>query len=347
MYLLAIETSCDETAAAVLKIAQWKNRVRFLSNMIASQATLHAKTGGVVPEVAARAHVEKIIPVIRLALKRAKISIGKLAAIAVTAGPGLAPALAVGVDTARTLAWSFDLPLFPINHLEAHVFSAFIKEKNFSLPQKKRVFPAVALVVSGGHTDLVYARDWLKYKKIGQTLDDAAGECFDKIARLLNLSYPGGPALSKLAKQGSATINFPRPMLKTDNFDFSFSGLKTAVLYYLRNHKLPTTNYTLSANIAASVETAIVDVLVHKTIQAAIKLKAKTVLLGGGVAANLPLRARLKEAANKNNLNLLITKPEYCTDNAGMIGFCGWLHWRKQNFTPLKKIVVRAGWELT
>lgn len=366
MLILALETSCDETAAAVLRTKGVK--VTLLSNAVASQIKLHAKTFGVVPEVAARAHIESIIPIVTQTLQRAKIRLTEIDAIAVTAGPGLAPSLLVGVDTAKALAFALNIPIVAVNHIEAHIYSPFIqtagclpRRQADKLPAARSVFPAISLVVSGGHTELFLVRDWLAYKKLGRTLDDAAGECFDKCARLLGLPYPGGPAVSKLARSGKPVINFPRPMLKANNFDFSFSGLKTAVLYYLRdNSPLSPLSHPASsgqklkggeralwkANVAASIQAAIIDVLVGKTLAAAKKYRAKTVLLGGGVAANRMLRTELENASRKSKMNFLTALPEFCTDNAAMIGLVAYLRARKKRFTPFNQVRAQANWEL-
>ncbi|MCL5435627.1 MAG: tRNA (adenosine(37)-N6)-threonylcarbamoyltransferase complex transferase subunit TsaD [Patescibacteria group bacterium] len=359
MLILAIETSCDETAAAVLQTAG--ANIKLLSSEVASQIKLHAKTFGVVPEVAARAHIESIIPIITQSLKNAKVRLTEVDALAVTVGPGLAPSLLVGTDTAKALAFALRIPIIAVNHIEAHIYSPFLKTPRYKLPTTHLVFPAVSLVVSGGHTEIFLVKDWLAYKKLGRTLDDAAGECFDKTARLLGLPYPGGPAISKLARSGKPVIDFPRPLLKADNFNFSFSGLKTAVLYYLRdNSPLPPLTHSTSsgrklrrnegalwkANIAASVQAAIVDVLVKKTLAATKKYRAKTVLLGGGVAANHMLRIELENASRKSKINFLAAAPEYSTDNAAMIGLVGYLYARKRRFTPLPRMTARANWEI-
>lgn len=358
MLILGIETSCDETAAAVLR-GTGKNRVGILSSVISSQIKTHAKTGGVVPEVAARMHVEKIIFVIKQALKDAKIKLADINAVAVTAGPGLVTSLMVGIDTAKALSLALNIPVIPINHMEAHVFSSFITYPSSEAPAKSRkksnikfstgsnnnIFPALSLVVSGGHTELVLINDWLDYKKIGATVDDAAGEAFDKIAKLLGLPYPGGPALSLLAKKGKPVIDFPRPMINSKNFNFSFSGLKTAVLYYLRDHQ------TKKSDVAASAQQSIIDVLISKTIRAAKKYKVKTISLGGGVAANKKLRAEMKRAIKTNSLDSKFLIPDFtlCTDNAVMIAFVGYLRAIKKA-RPRKKtrtqILADANWEL-
>lgn len=369
MLILGIETSCDETSASVMKIASGK--MRFLSNIVSSQIKTHAKTGGVVPEVAARMHIEKIIPVIKLALQKAGINLRDIDVIAVASGPGLLSSLLIGVDTAKSLSTALNVPIIAINHVEAHIFSPFVRVLSSKLQVPSSVFPAISLVVSGGHTELFLVKDWLEYKKLGQTLDDAAGECFDKTAKLLDLPYPGGPSLSKLAEHGKPTIDFPRPMLKSNDFNFSFSGLKTAVLYYLRDvitspstslrinsakqslstKRLPRSlalprNDKKRADIAASIQAAIVDVLIAKTMAAAKKYRAKSILLGGGVAANLALRSKFQVLCSKLKADFLVAEPEYCTDNAAMIAFAGALRARKKKFTPLNKVAADSNWEL-
>ncbi|MBI2607362.1 MAG: tRNA (adenosine(37)-N6)-threonylcarbamoyltransferase complex transferase subunit TsaD [Candidatus Doudnabacteria bacterium] len=325
MTILALETSCDETGAAIIVNGQIK------SNILASQAKTHLKYGGVVPEVAAREHVLSIIPTINLALKKAKTKLAEIDYIAVTKGPGLMTSLMVGVDTAKTLGLTLNKPVLPINHLEAHIYAnvAFdkLRQHKSLIPERSRrvKFPAIILIVSGGHTMLVLMRGHGQYKIIGETVDDAAGEAFDKTARLLGLPYPGGPHLSKLAKNGNPhAFKFPRPMINSDDLNFSFSGLKTAVLYEVQ--KLDSRfrgngqRGKLKANLAASVQQAIVDVLIAKTEQAIKKYQPKTIMLGGGVAANDLLRARYKLLAKSYQLSVSIPPLKYCTDNAAMIG---------------------------
>ncbi|OGE80784.1 MAG: hypothetical protein A2720_04460 [Candidatus Doudnabacteria bacterium RIFCSPHIGHO2_01_FULL_46_24] len=310
MRILAIETSCDETAAAVIE----NGRVK--SNIIASQAKLHGKYGGVVPEVAAREHVPAIIPTIKLALKDAKLSLKQIDAIAVTQGPGLMTSLMVGVDTARALGVALGKPVIPVNHLEGHIYANFTYHVSRNT---YHIFPALILIVSGGHTLLVLMKNHGKLKIVGETVDDAAGEAFDKTAKLLGLGYPGGPALAKLAKQGNPqAFNFPRPMINSKNLDFSFSGLKTAVLYKITKH-VPRNMYH-KTNLAASIQQAIIDVLIAKTEQAIKKYRPKTIMLGGGVAANNLLRQRYQLLSINYQLNVTIPALEYCTDNAAMIG---------------------------
>lgn len=320
--ILAIESSCDETAAAVLIDGQ------IASNIIASQADLHAKYGGVVPEVAARSHITAIIPTIDRALKNAKVKLSNINAIAVTHGPGLATSLMVGVDTAKALSEVLNIPLYPINHMEAHIYSNFTYHMSHITYHH---FPALILVVSGGHTMLVIMKKHGDYKIVGETVDDAAGEAFDKSAKLLGLGYPGGPILSKIAKTGNPkSFAFPRPMINSNNLNFSFSGLKTAVLYKIMEQK--TWNRKQKADIAASVQQAIVNVLINKTQKAIAKYQPKTIMLGGGVAANQLLRKEFKKLAKKNKLQISIPEPKYCSDNAAMIGLAA--HFRiKYNHT--------------
>jgi len=316
IHILGIETSCDETAAAVVadgKIVK--------SSVIASQTKLHEKYGGVVPEIASRAHLEKICPVITKALQQAQASKDDIDAIAVANRPGLTVALIIGVTAAKTLSFAWAKPLIAIDHLHAHIQSAIFNEENVKLP-------AVALIVSGGHTSLYDYHSPLEPKLLGSTIDDAAGEAFDKVATILKLPYPGGPAIEKTAKTGNPNaIAFPRSMLEPDSLDFSFSGIKTAVLYYCHGQDMKGKNKVDSmsqqqiADIAASFQSAVVDVLVKKTQRAAEKINAQTVLLGGGVAANNHLRTRLQQMCDSSAppKKLLIAPKQYCTDNAVMV----------------------------
>lgn len=334
MKILGIETSCDETSAAIVEANLGDKTVKVLSNVVASSLTLHSKTGGIIPEVAAREQVKYIIPAIDRALKDSSLAID---AIAVTAGPGLIGSLLVGVETAKTLAYVWEKPIIPVNHLIGHIYANFVGEiSNNPIPE----FLALALIVSGGHTDLVFMKNHQKIKWLGGTRDDAAGEAFDKIGRLLGLSYPGGPAIERLAKNGNANaFNFPRPMIDSDDFDFSFSGLKTAVLREVKAMK-QLSNETI-ADIAASVQQAIVDVLVIKTLKAAQKYKVKSILLGGGVAANGKLREGF-EQKTKDQMpmtKLFAPSKSLCTDNAAMIAAAGFFnykpaHWSKITANP-------------
>ena len=314
--ILGIETSCDETAASV--VAEGRH---ILSNEVASQLDLHRQYGGVFPEMASRQHVLAIMPVIQTAMEKAQVGWRDLAAVAVTYGPGLAGSLLVGVNTAKAIAWAQELPLVPINHLEGHIYANWLQTG--PEPVAPPALPAVILIVSGGHTELVWMPDHGHYRRLGGTLDDAAGEAFDKVARLLGLGYPGGPAIQAAAQQGDPkAFRFPRARLG-DSYDFSFSGLKTAVLRVVqelegegrgRKRLLPV------ADLAASFQAAVVDILVQKTWQAARTLEAREVLLAGGVAANALLRA---EAQRRIPLPVRVAPPALCTDNAAMIAAAG------------------------
>ena len=330
--ILGIETSCDETAAAVVADGRIVK-----SSVIASQTKLHEKYGGVVPEIASRAHIEKIYPVIAEAIQQADISKDDIDAIAVANQPGLTVALIVGVTAAQTLALTWDKPLLAINHLHAHLQSAIVTDENLQMP-------AVALIVSGGHTCLYDYRSPLEPKLLGSTIDDAAGEAFDKVANILKLPYPGGPAIEKIAKNGNPdAIKFPRSMLAPDSLDFSFSGIKTAVLYYCRGQDMKGENRVDSmsakqiADIAASFQEAIVDVLVKKTQRAAEKINAKTVLLGGGVAANTQLRTDLQTMCDTTEpaKKLLVAPKQYCTDNAVMVASLAYYKFKAGLFADL------------
>lgn len=314
--ILGIETSCDETAAAVVTDGRIVK-----SSVIASQTKLHEKYGGVVPEIASRAHIEKIYPVIAEAIAKAGIGKEDIDAIAVANQPGLTVALIVGVTAAKTLAFIWEKPLIAINHLHAHLQSALLEQNSPELP-------AVALIVSGGHTCLYDYHSPLQPRLLGSTIDDAAGEAFDKVASILKLSYPGGPAIEKAAKNGNPkAIKFPISMLGKNSLDFSFSGIKTAVLYYCHGQDMKGENKVDSmtseqiANIAASFQAAVVDVLVKKTQYATEKIGAKTVILGGGVAANTELRTSLQQMCESAmpTKKLLVAPKQYCTDNAVMV----------------------------
>jgi len=330
--ILGIETSCDETAAAVVadgKIVK--------SSVIASQTKLHEKYGGVVPEIASRAHIEKIYPVIAEAIAQANVVRDNIDAIAVANQPGLTIALIVGVTAAKTLSFAWDKPLIAINHLHAHLQSAMLSEDNLELP-------AVALIVSGGHTCLYDYRSPLEPELLGSTIDDAAGEAFDKVATILKLPYPGGPSIEKTAEKGNPdAIKFPRSMLGRDSLDFSFSGIKTAVLYYCRGQDMKGENKVDSmseqqiADIAASFQAAVVDVLVKKTQRAAEKIGAKTILLGGGVAANNQLRTRLQQMCDSDvpPKKLLVAPKQYCTDNAVMVASLAYYKFKARLFADL------------
>lgn len=356
MKILSIETSCDETAIAVIYIKNKK--IDVLSNIVSSQVKLHAKYGGVVPNLAAREHVKNIERVFKLALKKAKIKNLKkeIDLIAVTRGPGLGPSLLVGIAFARALAWKYDKPLAGINHLEGHIYSNWLQPvavstksqapnfKQIQNPKSKilktnfyKLFPILNLVVSGGHTELVLMSAHGKYKIIGETLDDAVGEAFDKVARLLGLGYPGGPAVSdRAAKFQILNSNpqigeFPRPMINSKNYDFSYAGLKTAVLYKVRD--LRNAGIKLADDMVNEIcyefQNAALDVLVHKTLKAAQEYGVKAIFLSGGVSANKELRKRLELETNKFKIGYSQPEIEYTTDNAAMIAMAGYFNYIK------------------
>ncbi len=311
MRVLGFETSCDETAVAVVE-----DGLAVRSNLISSQTDLHQRYGGVVPEIASRAHVERINPLLDEALARGETSWGQVDAVAVAVGPGLVGALLVGIATAKAVALALDLPLIGVNHLEGHLYAN-------ALDHGPMEFPFVAFIVSGGHTMLVHVPEEHHYELLGQTLDDAAGEAFDKIARYLGLPYPGGPEIDRLSQTGDpAAVDFPRALARSGDFDFSLSGLKTAVIRHVRAEVEAGRQPDL-ADLAASFQEAIVDVQVDKTLAAAEARGAKRILLGGGVVANTRLRDRMQHAADERGLDLRSPSIELCTDNAAMIAAAG------------------------
>ena len=313
--ILGIETSCDETAAAVVVDVQ-----QVLSSVVSSQVDLHARFGGVVPEIASRAHVELLTPVIAQALIEAGIDDDHVDAVAATTGPGLIGALLVGVSAAKALALVWDVPFVAVNHLEAHLYAAFLEEPEIQLP-------LVVLLVSGGHTMIVLMEGHGQYRMLGSTIDDAAGEAFDKVARYLGLGYPGGPAIDRVAMDGDPQkINFPRAIMD-EGYDFSFSGLKTAVVNHVRKNPEVST-----PDVAASFQEAVVDVLVTKARRAAKAYGAKGLCLAGGVAANSQLRERLLDACMEDGLHPFLPSRSMCTDNAAMVAAAGW--WRLQSDGP-------------
>jgi len=343
IYILGIETSCDETAAALLQVSNYKFQV--LRNVVSSQVKIHSKYGGIVPEVAARKHVEVIIPIIDQVIDRKKNSIDL---ICVTAGPGLVTSLMVGLEAAKTLSWLWQKPLIGINHLEGHIYSNWLSHEELF---KQKVFPAICLVVSGGHTELYLMTGHNKYQLIGRTRDDAAGEAFDKVAKILSIGYPGGPIISKLAKTGDPEkIKLPRPMIMSNDFDFSFSGLKTAVLYEVKKYKKPL-NKKLVADFCASFQKAVVDVLVAKTSKAARIYQVKTMMLSGGVSANQLLREELQKHSQKYDLKFYCPDLKYTGDNAAMIALAGYYRYLKEKdkrhlLANWQKIKPEANWEL-
>lgn len=337
MLILGIDTSCDDTSASIVK-----DGTKIVSNIISSQTVIHKKYGGIVPELASRRHIEMIWPVVDEALKTAGIKFEDLSGIAVCHGPGLIGSLLVGCSFAKAICYAKGIPLVAVNHLEGHVFSSFLEEP-------RPTFPFLALIVSGGHTCLYKIENFAKYRELGRTRDDAAGEAYDKISKLLGLGYPGGPIIDKLARDGNPkAIDFPRAYLP-ESLDFSFSGLKTAVLNFVKSSALSsqllaltqktnnqsssllTTHYSLLADIAASFQASVVDVLVRKTEWAIKKEHIKRLILSGGVAANSELRKRMKEMAEEREVEVFIPSASLCTDNAAMIAAAGYHHLKAGN----------------
>lgn len=381
MIILAIETSCDETAIALVKFQN--SRSKILSNIISSQVKIHKRWGGVVPTLAKREHQKNLALVLEKALRKAnlleKFSGGaqkirpygtdkklkeilvregylygklkffladyqkpKIDLIAVTVGLGLEPALWVGVNFAKALSYFWRFSIIPVNHIEAHIFAYFINKK-FQI-QDKTIFPALSLSVSGGHTQLVLIKDYGKYKLLGETRDDTAGECFDKVARMLGLGYPGGPIIEKLAKKGNPKFfHFPRPMMHTKDYDFSFSGLKTAVLYFLKKQNRDRIK-KYKNDICASFQQAVIDVLIGKTVRAAKQFKVKAITLGGGVMANKELRKQLKESIQQEipNTKYQVPDTKLCTDNAAMVAVAAYFRFLKKESKNWKEITVNA-----
>ena len=335
--ILAIETSCDETAAAVLE----NGRV-LLSSVVASQIDLHQQYGGVFPEVASRQHILTIYDVVEQALQQAYLSLDNIDAIAVTRGPGLAGSLVVGMNMAKGIALGKDIPLIGVNHLEGHIYSAWVYSNEIQIPPPIPEFPLIALLVSGGHTEINLMDGHLSYKRLGSTLDDAAGEAFDKVARLLDLPYPGGPSIQKAAVNGNpSAFKFPRANLD-GSLNFSFSGLKTSVLRMVRELEKSRSKLPVE-DLAASFQHAAVDVLFQKTIQAAKQHKVKNIVVAGGVSANQLLRDTFM---SQSNFNIFIPPLKYCTDNAAMIATAGYFRFINDLIDPLD-IDVLPTWPLS
>jgi N6-L-threonylcarbamoyladenine synthase len=314
MTILGIETSCDETSAAVVRDG------KLLSNVTATQL-FHSEHGGVVPELASRAHQRLIVPIVNEALQKASINKSDLNAIAAVHGPGLIGSILVGLSFGKAMAMGLDIPFVGVNHMEAHIFSNLITDS-------KPSFPFVNLTVSGGHTQLVLVKDYFRYELLGETMDDAAGEAFDKVAKMLGIGYPGGPLVDKIAVKGNPkAVNFPRPYLEEGSHQFSFSGIKTSVLYYLRKvgfDKTINRNEQFVADVCASFQAAVVDVLINKLLTAAKKYNVKDVTVSGGVSANSELRRRLEIESKINHLNLFVPKHDFCTDNGAMVAAAGY-----------------------
>jgi len=397
MYILAIESSCDDTSVALVEITDEK--IKILAEKTASQIEIHKKYGGVVPEIAGRMHAEKILPVIEEVMKNQD----KPDVIAVTSGPGLITGLLVGVEAAKSLSLLWDVPLIGVNHIEGHIYSTLIpnearprwaEEESFEenkkqntidkcdptdsnserslvvpitsgLTRDKLTYPILALVASGGHSEIILSTKEGHYEKIGGTRDDAAGECFDKVAKLLGFDYPGGPKISKFAEEGNPTaIQFPRPMHDSNDFDFSFSGLKTAALYWLRDNKLSAMNVSAMSlpsgisgvqkqettihDFCASFEQAIVDLLVGKTLKAVEKFQPKTVILAGGVSANKKLRKTLGDSIEKYDKSITyhLSPITYAMDNATMIAVAAYHHAKKKEFVNWKDLKADPNWHI-
>lgn len=317
MNILAIESSCDETAAAVVQDGR-----KVLSNIISSQIEIHKLYGGVVPEIASRKHIEKVIQVVDEALKEASLTMDEIDAVAVTYGPGLVGALLVGVSAAKSIAFAHNKPLIGVHHIEGHISANYIENEELEPP-------FLCLVVSGGHTNLVIVKDYGEYEVLGKTRDDAAGEAFDKVARAIGLGYPGGPKIQKISEEGNKdAIAFPRAKVADNPFDFSFSGLKSSVLNYINSCEMKGEEIN-KADIAASFQEAVVDVLVSHTIEGAKQLGFKKIAMAGGVASNIVLREEMKEACERRGFKFYHPSPILCTDNAAMIGAAAYYDYKK------------------
>ena len=332
MLILGIETSCDETG-----IALYDSNKGLLGHTLHSQIDLHAEYGGVVPELASRDHIRYIIPLINQLLNKTSIAKEAINAIAYTAGPGLSGALLVGSTVGESLSFALGIPSIPVHHLEGHLLAPMLEDT-------KPVFPFLALLVSGGHTQIIHVKQIGQYDIVGDTLDDAAGEAFDKTAQLLGLGYPGGAALSKLAESGKPKYDLPKPMLHSKDFDFSFSGLKTAVLTLVK--KQPELTDTIKANIAASFQESITEVLIFKTLKAMNSLNLNQIVVSGGVGANKQLREKLTKSSQENNFQLFFPSLEFCTDNGAMIALAGYL---RHSLSEKKdyRFTVMPRWRLT
>ena len=320
-FILGIESSCDETAAAVICGR------RLLSNVIFSSATEQAKYGGVVPEIASRAHTEAVDEAVKQALNEAGLTVKELDAVAVTYGAGLLGALLVGLSFAKSLAYSLNIPLIAVNHIRGHLAAAYLCDNNLKPPY-------ITLLASGGHTAIIHIKTYTEFEVLASTSDDAAGEAFDKVARVLGLPYPGGPSVQRLAEGGEAVIDFPPSLVRGSNTQFSYSGLKTSVINYCHTAEQKGEQFS-KADVAASFQKAAIDPLVKKTVENAVKLNVGTVTAGGGVSANGYLRERLKEECKKHNLKLVLPEKGFCTDNGAMIAMEGLIQYKAGNFAKM------------
>lgn len=335
IYILAIESSCDDTSAAVLQ------NQKVLSNVVATQK-IHEEYGGVVPELASRAHQQNIVPVVHQALRKANIDKKLLSAIAFTRGPGLMGSLLVGTSFAKSFAMGLDVPLIEVNHMQAHILAHFIDDEGMTAP----TFPFLALTISGGHTQIVVVKDYLEMEILGETLDDAVGEAFDKSAKILGLPYPGGPLVDRYAQLGNPKA-FPFPKPKVDGLNFSFSGLKTSILYFIQRETAKNPDF-ISENrndICASIQYTIIEILMDKLKKAVKQTGISQIAIGGGVSANSGIRKALKNAENTLGWTTYIPKFEYCTDNAAMIGIVGYLKFKEKEFTT-KDVTPKARYSI-
>jgi N6-L-threonylcarbamoyladenine synthase len=314
IFVLAIETSCDETSVSIIK-----NGNTEISTTVLSQMDIHKQFGGVVPEIASRNHIKNITMVLEETLEKANMTMEQIDAFAVTYGPGLIGSLLIGLQTAKTLSFIYNKPLIPVHHIAGHIYANRL--------EKEMVFPLICLVVSGGHTDLIYMKEDYSFKKIGGTLDDAVGEAYDKVARVIGLDYPGGPLIDKLATMGQDTYNLPTP-LDDDTYNFSFSGLKSAVINLVHNEE-QRGNIIRKEDLATSFQTRVIDILSKKTMRAVKEYSVRQLLVAGGVSANSGLRSKLKELCLQNNIDLIIPRISYCTDNAAMIGAAAFFAYQK------------------
>lgn len=319
-YILAIESSCDETSASIVK-----NGNEEISTVVLSQMDTHANYGGVVPEIASRMHIENITLVLEETIKKSNLTMDDIDAIAVTYGPGLIGSLLIGVEAAKTLAYIYNKPLVPVHHIAGHIYANNL-ERNME-------FPLMALVVSGGHTELVYMKENYSFKKVGGTLDDAVGEAYDKVARVLNLPYPGGPLVDKLAHEGEDTYNLPIP-LDDDTYNFSFSGIKSAVINLKHNEEQRGNNINM-ANLACSFQNRVVKILTKKTMRSLKKYNVNNLIIAGGVAANSGIRNEFEKLCKENNIKLTVPKINRCTDNAAMIGAAGYYAYKLKRFADI------------